>query len=119
MTKEISARDTKIEELGGEISTLTTERDEAIVARDTASASLTEAETELSELRTSVETLTIQNATLADFQYRTLKAEKEGVISGYTNMLSMYREARAAAKISHPNVVQAYAIGEEDGIFYF
>ena len=32
---------------------------------------------------------------------------------------SLYREARAAAKISHPNVVQAYAIGEEDGIFYF
>ena len=32
---------------------------------------------------------------------------------------SLYREARAAAKINHPNVVQAYAIGEEDGIFYF
>ena len=32
---------------------------------------------------------------------------------------SLYREARAAAKISHPNVVQAYAVGEEDGIFYF
>ena len=32
---------------------------------------------------------------------------------------SLYREARAAAKISHPNVVQAYAIGEEEGIFYF
>ena len=32
---------------------------------------------------------------------------------------SLYREARAAAKISHPNVVQAYAIGEEDGVFYF
>ena len=88
MTEEISARDTKIEELGGEISTLTTERDEAVVARDTASASLAGAETELSELRTSVETLTTQNATLADFQYRTLKAEKESVISGYTNMLS-------------------------------
>lgn len=32
---------------------------------------------------------------------------------------SLYREARAAAKISHPNVVQAYAIGEDDGVFYF
>ena len=32
---------------------------------------------------------------------------------------SLYREARAAAKINHPNVVQAYAIGEEDGVFYF
>ena len=32
---------------------------------------------------------------------------------------SLYREARAAAKINHPNVVQAYAIGEDDGVFYF
>ena len=32
---------------------------------------------------------------------------------------SLFREARAAAKISHPNVVQAYAIGEDDGVFYF
>jgi len=29
------------------------------------------------------------------------------------------REARVAARISHPNIVQAYAVGEEDGIFYF
>ena len=32
---------------------------------------------------------------------------------------SLFREARAAGKISHPNIVQAYAVGEEDGIFYF
>ena len=32
---------------------------------------------------------------------------------------SLTREARAAAKINHPNIVQAYAVGEEDGIFYF
>ena len=29
------------------------------------------------------------------------------------------REARAAARISHPNIVQAYAVGEENGIYYF
>ena len=32
---------------------------------------------------------------------------------------SLFREARAAAKISHPNIVQAYAVGQDDGIFYF
>ena len=31
----------------------------------------------------------------------------------------LFHEARAAAKVSHPNIVQAYAVGEEDGIFYF
>ena len=32
---------------------------------------------------------------------------------------SLFKEARAAAKLSHPNIVQAYAVGEENGIFYF
>ena len=31
----------------------------------------------------------------------------------------LFREARAAAKINHPNIVQAYAAGEDDGVFYF
>ena len=32
---------------------------------------------------------------------------------------SLFREARAAAKINHPNIVQAYAVGQDDGVFYF
>lgn len=32
---------------------------------------------------------------------------------------SFFREARAAGRINHPNVVQAYAVGEENEIFYF
>ena len=31
---------------------------------------------------------------------------------------SFLHEARAAAQLSHPNLVQAYAIGEEDGVCY-
>ena len=34
-------------------------------------------------------------------------------------MEGLFREARAAAKITHPNIVQAYAVGEEDGVYYF
>lgn len=32
---------------------------------------------------------------------------------------SLIHEARAAGRINHPNIVQAYAVGEENGIYYF
>lgn len=34
-------------------------------------------------------------------------------------VVGFIREARAAAKLNHPHIVQAYAVGEDEGIFYF
>ncbi len=34
-------------------------------------------------------------------------------------VVSFINEARAAAKLNHPHIVQAYAVGEDNGIFYF
>ena len=34
-------------------------------------------------------------------------------------VVGFIKEARAAAKLNHPNIVQAYAVGDDDGIFYF
>ncbi|MBP5181786.1 MAG: serine/threonine protein kinase, partial [Lentisphaeria bacterium] len=40
-------------------------------------------------------------------------AENASFVEGFI------KEARAAAKLNHPNIVQAYAVGEDEGIFYF
>ncbi|MDD3119515.1 MAG: serine/threonine-protein kinase [Victivallales bacterium] len=41
----------------------------------------------------------------------------------YTNnaefIVNFIKEARAAAKLNHPHIVQAYAVGEDEGVFYF
>ena len=66
--------ETKIEELGGQIATLTTERDEA-------NASLTEAQTTLSTLNEQIDAL---NSFKADVE----KKEKQGVIAKYSELLS-------------------------------
>ena len=48
-----------------------------------------------------------------------LKVLQERFTNNREYVEGLFREARAAAKITHPNIVQAYAVGEEDGVYYF
>lgn len=48
-----------------------------------------------------------------------LKVLREKFADNQEYIEGLFREARAAAKLTHPNIVQAYAVGEENGIFYF
>ena len=48
-----------------------------------------------------------------------LKILKEKYAQDTEFIVQFVKEARAAAKLNHPNIVQAYAVGEEDGIFFF
>lgn len=34
-------------------------------------------------------------------------------------VVNFIKEARLAAKLNHPHIVQAYAVGEDEGVFYF
>jgi serine/threonine protein kinase len=34
-------------------------------------------------------------------------------------IVDFVKEARAAARLNHPNIVQSYAVGQEDGVYYF
>ena len=48
-----------------------------------------------------------------------LKVLQERFTNNAEYVEGLFREARAAAKITHPNIVQAYAVGEENGVYYF
>ena len=48
-----------------------------------------------------------------------LKILAENYANNADFVVGFIKEARAAAKLNHPNIVQAYAVGDDDGIFYF
>ena len=47
-----------------------------------------------------------------------LKVLSEAYANNSEFVVGFIKEARAAAKLNHPHVVQAYAVGEDAGIFY-
>ena len=48
-----------------------------------------------------------------------LKILAENYAQNSEFVISFIKEARAAARLNHPHIVQAYAVGEDDGIYYF
>ena len=48
-----------------------------------------------------------------------LKVLSETYANNSEFVVGFIREARAAAKLNHPHIVQAYAVGEDDGLYYF
>lgn len=47
-----------------------------------------------------------------------LKVLSDAYANNSEFVVGFIKEARAAAKLNHPHVVQAYAVGEDDGMFY-
>ena len=48
-----------------------------------------------------------------------LKVLAESFANNTEFVVGFIKEARAAAKLNHPHIVQAYAVGEDEGLYYF
>ncbi|MDD5698962.1 MAG: protein kinase [Victivallaceae bacterium] len=48
-----------------------------------------------------------------------LKILQDNYANNAEFVVNFIKEARAAAKLNHPHIVQAYAVGEDEGIFYY
>ncbi len=48
-----------------------------------------------------------------------LKILSEAFADNSEFVVDFIKEARAAAKLNHPHIVQAYAVGEDEGVFFF
>ena len=48
-----------------------------------------------------------------------LKVLADQYVRNVEFITNFIKEARAAAKLNHPHIVQAYAVGEDEGVFFF
>ena len=48
-----------------------------------------------------------------------LKILQDSFANNAEFVVNFIKEARSAAKLNHPHIVQAYAVGEDEGIFYY
>ncbi len=48
-----------------------------------------------------------------------LKILAEAYVNNPEFVVDFIKEARAAAKLNHPHIVQAYAVGEDEGVYFF
>ncbi len=48
-----------------------------------------------------------------------LKILQENYANNAEFVVNFIQEARSAAKLNHPHIVQAYAVGEDEGVYYF
>ncbi|MCP3968549.1 MAG: protein kinase [Lentisphaerae bacterium] len=48
-----------------------------------------------------------------------LKILQENYANNPEFVVNFIKEARSAAKLNHPHIVQAYAVNEDEGVFYF
>ncbi len=48
-----------------------------------------------------------------------LKILQDNYANNAEFVVNFIKEARLAAKLNHPHIVQAYAVGEDEGVFYF
>ena len=48
-----------------------------------------------------------------------LKILQDSYANNAEFVVNFIKEARSAAKLNHPHIVQAYAVGEDEGVFYY
>ena len=87
MTEEISNHSIKIEELNGDIATLTQERDESIASYNAVNEGIAAIQATLDETNATLATVTAERDSLVSYKKNIEDAEKTAVINGYADQL--------------------------------